>query len=322
MARVCELWFPKGSVDNQKKAGFYMDDMLKKQLDIMIKNVVNDWDFTLVISAGGEVRVGKSLLAMQIAAYWSYAMWTEHKKKVLFNVDNFVLLADDLIAKGNEMGKTAHYCALVYDEAGEALEGTKSMSTQTRQVTDYLRECGQYNFLNILVLPEFFALPRGIALTRSIALIDVSYTADENGEFQRGYFKFYSRKAKKKLYLNGKKFLNYHAAAHNFQGRFYKFYPIDEKRYREKKVEALQAREVKNINKEKTLLYVLVHYLATKYKVSPKDIAEDIYKEEYSIKIKPGKLNTMVKKVSEQLEARWDADTENREKKDAEKEAE
>lgn len=252
---------------------------------------------------------------MQIAAYWSYEMWMKHKKKVIFDVDNFVLLSDELIKTGNELGARAHYCPLVYDEAGEALEGTKSMSKETKQVTDYLRECGQYNFLNILVLPEFFSLPRGIALTRSIALIDVTYTSDAEGKFQRGYFRFFSRKAKKKLYLNGKKDLNYYAASHNFKGRFYKFYPIDEDKYRLKKVEALRAREAKTENREKTLLFTMWHYLMRQSKMSAKSIAEHIYEDYYGVKLNPRTVSTNVRKVDEMIESRWDNQKEEREAK-------
>ena len=56
---------------------------LKLQLDALIKNVVNDWDFTIIISGSGEVRVGKSTLAAQIATYWTYEMWRVHKRKTL-----------------------------------------------------------------------------------------------------------------------------------------------------------------------------------------------------------------------------------------------
>jgi hypothetical protein len=83
------------------------------------------------------------------------------------------------------------------------------MKQTTQAVRDYLRECGQYNMLNILVLPEFFDLPKGIALSRSIAMINVYWLPDKDGNFQRGFFKFYNKPDKKKLYLLGKKDLDY-----------------------------------------------------------------------------------------------------------------
>jgi hypothetical protein len=58
------------------------------------------------------------------------------------------------------------------------------------------------NLLTILILPDFFSLPRGIALTYSAFLLDVNYYADEEGMFQRGFYDFYSRPTKKKLYFH------------------------------------------------------------------------------------------------------------------------
>lgn len=247
--RVCMDKYPKGFSHN-KKDGFYLEKGLKTQLDILLKNIKNDWDFTILITGGGEVRVGKSVLAMQIAAYWTYKIEKIYGLKCKFTIeDNIVFDGKKLIEMGNKLGKNHPYSALIYDEAGADLEGVKVMSMMTQDVLDYYRECGQYNMLNILVLPEFFSLPRGIALSRSIFLIDVTYYADEELIFRRGYFKFYSRPNKKYLYLNGKKDLNYGAYKYDFHGRFYNFYPIDEDSYRLAKQEALVRRESKRRNK-------------------------------------------------------------------------
>jgi hypothetical protein len=93
-----------------------------------------------------------------------------------------------------------------------------------------------------LVLPDYFDLPKGIALNGSDFLIDVFALPDKDGKFVRGFFNFYSRPNKKLLYLKGKKELNYKAHSYDFHGRFYNFYPIDEQEYRTAKLEALQTR--------------------------------------------------------------------------------
>jgi hypothetical protein len=90
-----------------------------------------------------------------------------------------------------------------------------------------------------MVMPEFFDLPKGIAITRSIFLIDVGYSASKEGMFKRGSFRFYSRRHKKLLYMKGKKELNYNSHPYNFMGEFRNFYPIDEEEYRKSKIEAL-----------------------------------------------------------------------------------
>lgn len=263
MARVCEDWFPLGSYPKQRLPGIHMDDGIKAQIDVMIKNITNDWDFTIIITGGGEVRVGKSALALQIGTYWTYMMEKVHNIKVPFNAkQNIIFQWEKLIESGNELGSQHRYCCLIYDEAGETMEGTKSATQELRAVRDYLRECGQYNFLNILVLPEFFDLPKGIALTRSICLIDVNYNADKDGIFQRGYFNFYSRPRKKNLYLKGKKFLDYKAGQYSFSGTFNNGYGIiEDTNYRTTKREALRTREANSKDKVKLLAQTLTYIL-------------------------------------------------------------
>lgn len=299
MARVCEEWFPKGSRPHQAKDGFYMDNNLKNQLDLLIKNVTRDWDFTIIITGGGEVRVGKSMLELQIMAYWAYQMEKVHGIKVPFSIkENLVFNWDKLIEQGHKLAEITKYCPLGYDEAGETMEGTKTYSKELKAVRDYLRECGQYNFLNILVMPEFFDLPKGIALTRSIFLIDVYYTANAEGIFQRGYFRFYSRRQKKKLYLKGKKELDYYAATYNFDGMFHKFWTIDVEEYKKLKLEALRNRasNVKDVVRE--VRDVLMFILKVKYNLKNREISSLILQNS-SINIPEDTIKHIVFRVSE-----------------------
>lgn len=251
MVKVCQEWYPKGYHPKQLSDGFYFHEGLKKQIDYLLKNVKNDWDFTIIISGEGEVRVGKSVLAMQIAAYWTYQIEKIYGIKVPFSIEkNFVLDGKNLIKKGNELGQKGKYAALIFDEAGADLEGAKAMRASTQAVKDYLRECGQYNMLTILVIPEFFDLPKGVALNRSIFMVNVYYLSDQEGNFLRGYFKFYSRPNKKYLYLNGKKNLDYKAWKYDFYGNFINFYPIDEKEYRRLKAATLKKRDYMSVDKK------------------------------------------------------------------------
>jgi|GEM_PF-5968832 len=263
--RVCEKLLPKGSYKGQKKDGFPMNAVLKANLDALIKNVTKDWDFVLIISGGGMVRVGKSVLGLQIAAYWVDQLKKVHGVDVPFTAkENLVFHGNDLIKKGNALGKKYPNSVLIFDEAGADLEGIKVMRRTTQAVKDYLRECGQYNMLTILVLPEFFDLPKGIALSRADFLLDVYRCSDSTGLFRRGYFKFYSRPNKKQLYLRGKKELNYKAWKYDFRGEFSDAYPIDEEDYRTLKRIALKSR-AKLTSRElrlKEYLRGLVTYLA------------------------------------------------------------
>lgn len=273
MVRVCEDLFKKG-YQNTLKDGFRIHDMLKQQIDYYLKNVTRDWDFTIVICGEGEVRVGKSFLAAQLGQYWTSEIKRLYGIDVPFNLkQNYVFDGKDLIKKGNNLGAKHKYSVLVFDEAGADLEGTKSMLATTRAVKDYLRECGQYNMLTILVLPEFFDLPKGIALSRSDCMINVYYIADDEGIFNRGYFKFYNRPAKKMLYLTGKKTLNYNAWKQNFYGDFPNFFPLDLEGYKDSKQKALKKRESTTVDKRMLQRNVAWYILHKEFDMSMTDIA-------------------------------------------------
>ncbi len=118
MVKVCEKEYPKGTKSYQKSDGFYMHPILKAQIDILLKNIKNDWDFTIIITGGGEVRVGKSVLAMQIGAYWTSEIKRLYGKICPWNLkSNFVFQGEKLIKQGNELGINHPYSVLIFDEA-------------------------------------------------------------------------------------------------------------------------------------------------------------------------------------------------------------
>jgi len=256
MVRVCEnelpLEFVQSQVQRARLPGFDLDPLLKQQIDIYLKNIRRDWDFVIIISGEGEVRVGKSFLASQIAMYWTSEIKRLYGTTVPFNFkENYVFHGSELIVKGNKLGTKHPNSALIFDEAGADLEGVKVMKRTTQAVKDFLRECGQYNLLTILILPEYFDLPKGIAMSRSNCLINVYWKGDEKGYMNRGYYKFYSRPNKKYLYLNGKKTLNYNAWRSDFNGSFDNLFTLDLLEYKKIKRKALKSREVIGIREER-----------------------------------------------------------------------
>jgi hypothetical protein len=238
MARVCVEWFP--NPENPNLSGFFMDDFLKRELDIYLKNVKNDWDFTILISGQGEMRVGKSLIGLQICAYWTYQIEKLYGIKVPFNIkENLVLNGNELMKKGVALGEKYKYATLDYDEAADDLESSKVMKGSTQMIKDYLRKSAQFNMLNVIVQSEYFEVPKSIAISRACCLIDVYYDIKEDGKFERGHYNFYSRRQKKLLYLVGKKMLDYRCVKPDFKGTFNNFYPVDEQEYRKEKKDAL-----------------------------------------------------------------------------------
>lgn len=279
MAKVCADWYPMGSYKGQRSPGFYMHDNLKQTIDLWVKNVKNDWDFVVIISGQGTVRVGKSVLAQHIACYWTYAIWKAYDIEIPFTCeDNIVFHGGQLIKKGNKLGKKYKYGCLIFDEAGADLEGVKAMKKTTQNVKDFFRECGQYNMLNILCLSEFFDLPKGIATNRSNCLIDCYVTVDENDMWERGKFNFFSAPAKKKLYKYGKKEGDYKAAKPDFYGDWDNFYVLDPVEYKARKVEALKSREVVSQREETRTAYLkgCFKILLTDFGLTQRELATKI----------------------------------------------
>lgn len=310
---VCGDWFPVGTF-SKNIAGFPMNRLLKKQLDYMIKNVFNDWDFTFLICGEGEVRIGKSTLAQQISTYWTWSICHLQNIKLPHSVkENMVFVGSDLIKKGNWLGTNHKYSSLIFDEAGADIEGVKVMKQTTQAVRDYLRECGQYNMLNILVLPEYFDLPRGVAISRAIAMINVYWLPTEDGTFQRGYFKFYNKPDKKMLYLKGKQNLDYNAHPETFYGTFPRFYTYDEAEYKKAKTEALKNREQLNTKERRQyeVLYAYVKILKNKFGILPSQQTVLINENTRSIKVSEMFLSRFIKKMKRAFnedEGEWEFD--------------
>jgi len=233
--------------------GFWMDEWKIRELDTMIKAIDKDFDFIGLYSGRGGVRIGKSVNAMQDGLYITLEVRRKFKVDIPFNeIDNFAFKGDELIEKAK---KLPPYSVIIYDEAGSDLVGRKFMQATTQALLDFFRECGQLNLFFLCVLPDFFELPRSIAINRSTYLVDVDFKE----AFERGKFRFYGPKAKKLLYLMGKKWLDYDAYKPDFYGSFPNVYTIDEKAYRQRKFQALTGRskdETDKINKRETKAFV------------------------------------------------------------------
>lgn len=250
----------------------YMDGMIKNALDSLIYNVTSDWDFVIVISGDRMVRVGKSVLAMQICAYLADKLDTP------FGLDNIFFDSKEMIDQAQVMPK---HSLIQYDEGREGLAASKSMQRVTQDLIDFFNECGQLNHIFVIVLPDFFTLKEEIAIGRSEFMINV-YRSEDNilkdiyhdGEkialvkFDRGYFSFYNRYKKQELYDKAvsTRRRNYLMVSPNFRGRFTNVYTVDEATYRLKKKESL-ARFKQKHDEEK---------------LSPRMTAMQIFRQKYA----------------------------------------
>jgi len=219
------------------KQRFLMNRLLKQQLDIMINAALNDFDSLMIVD--GQIEgSGKSVLAQQMGFYLANTVGSK------FSVKNIVFTPKEFKAAVLNADK---YTVIIWDEAYKGANKFRIMSSINQSIMSLLQQIRQRNLFIILVLPYFFDLTSYVAIPRSWFLIHVYLKTqidiyDQEAQidfnksvFERGHFRFYSRKAKKTLYFRGKKEYNYNAGRGDFIGNFPNHYTVDEAAYKEKK---------------------------------------------------------------------------------------
>jgi len=252
MVKVCIPDYPAGSFKGQKTPGFYMDGALSENLDIYARKISDDMQFLGICSSSTfEVRTGKSTLIQQIGSYYTDRVNFHNKTKITFNEKNIVFRSEDLIKRANELPK---HSILILDEGDDLTEHHSSKIA--RELKRFFRKSGQLNLFIMLILPNFFELPKNYAISRSNFLINVKFF----GEFSRGYFEFYSFNQKKWLYIRGKKNEDWSVASPSFKGRFIGLYTIDEALYRKMKDEDLKNQDEATKERKLTKSQILKRY--------------------------------------------------------------
>lgn len=242
---------PRSSINtlsNGKVAKF--DAYLRDELNSLLWNINNDWDFVLLVSGDGMVRTGKSVLALNVGAYLADNMGTPFTLKSNVFFEGKLMMEAAKNAPPNSV--------FIYDEAREGLATAKRFKEIQEKLIDFFNECGQLNHVFILVLPDFFGLHWELATNRSELLLNVYRTANPGERylnkadrlkgfkspvtiFKRGQFEFYSRRRKQTLYWKSKRsgLRQYNLGKPNFVGSFSNNYPVDEQEYRAMKRDAL-----------------------------------------------------------------------------------
>ena len=198
------------------RGGLYIDGYHKKNLDTAKTVVKKDWDMVFVYD--GYEGTGKSVKMMQDAFYCDPTLTLN---RITFNPKDFK----------EAVKKAKKYQAVCLDEAYGGLSSKGAMSAINKAIVQMLTVIREKNLFIFIVLPTFFDLQKYVALWRSRVLIHV-YADDD---FNRGYFEFYDKHRKLKLYVSGKKFYSYSGAKPNFRGSFTNTYVVDEQSYRDKK---------------------------------------------------------------------------------------
>ena len=212
--------------DDAKGTEFYIDGILKDNLDKIKPYVLKDWDMCFIFS--GIEGGGKSTMAMQIARYLSGDRFTlDH---VCFGPEEFMkkIRQPDLLKPGD---------SLILDESF-MINSRSTMSELNRKFLAILSECRQKQLFLLIVCPNFFDLDKNLALWRSRGMFYIYHD-----KMQRGFFKYFTYNDKKKLYIGGKKFYNYNFTKHSLSGRFTKYIPVDHEEYKRRKLKAFEIRQ-------------------------------------------------------------------------------
>ncbi len=279
------------------KQGYGLENYLVENMAGIPSFLKKGWDVVGIISGHGNVRTGKSTMAFQLAYFiaWMLAggeMGLEGDKlgkilkrptnKVKFDLDNIVFTAEDLMERAHKLPRNS---VIVYDEGRTGLDSKSAMMALNRVMEDFFQECGQYGHVILIVLPNFFKLHEDYATARSIFLIDVYH--DEN--FNRGYYSFFSKLQKEKLYFFGKKRIGttakYSATKADFYGRFSNWIPFDRDIYDAAKKKALDKKRLSKkdirISKQRD---ILIYLYKDQVGLSSKEISEAI-REEFGVVI-------------------------------------
>jgi len=210
------------------KLQYYIAPNIKHMLDkAKLEVSKKDWDRVYIID--GEEGSGKSLLGLQIGCYLDPTL---NLDRIIFTGEEFSRAIE--LAEKNQ--------CIIFDEAFNGLDSTGAMSKINRLIVRKLMECRQKNLFIIIILPTIFLLQKYAAVFRSKGLFHVYATSKGD----RGYYRVYNKLNKKLLYLLGKKLYSYSKPYVKNSYRFYGNYPLDEQKYRNKKLETLNEQKDEN----------------------------------------------------------------------------
>jgi len=175
-------------------------------------------------------NTGKSTFAKQLAAYCGSAFGRN------LTLNNIVFTGKDLM---DRIDAAKIGTPIIFDEAIMDMASQDAATEMQRILIKKFTLIRKKRLFIFIVIPSIFMLRKYFAIYRTRVMIN-SYCPDG---ITRGFFKAYSFKNKKTLYLRGWKEMNMAACAPNFSGRFPDTtgFFIDEDEYERKKDEAIKA---------------------------------------------------------------------------------
>lgn len=215
------------AVFTYKGNSFSIDNRLDRDLRLKVYPdlMKNDKDNVFIVD-GGE-GTGKSKFADILGAHAGLHMNSD------YNIGCVCLSPEEFRTRIQDCPKRS---VVIYDEAHRGMGSRRALSEINNILVDLMMEMRQKNLFVLIVMPTFFMLDKYAALFRTKGLFHV-YEKDR----KRGFWCFFNEKNKLRLFVVGKKLLNYNVMKRpHYRGRFYNQWSINEADYRAKKLKVFK----------------------------------------------------------------------------------
>lgn len=257
-----------------KGTGYHIGDNLKSKWDKLKDGKLTKHDEDRFYVIDGREGSGKSLFAMQQAAYIDPTILENEGKKILpricFTPEEF------LYAIRHTKSTAGETKAIIFDEAFRGMSSKGSISAVNKKVVQALMEMRQNNLVVFLVSPSFYLLELYPAMMRSNALFHVV----KDRKSKRRIVRIFGFESKAKLYQIGlRKGWGYPIKTSNKVNFFNKYPGGDEfeQAYRKKKRDSLreEGKQEESISKwkvQRTLAIKTLYNLLGSYEKVSEEI--------------------------------------------------
>jgi hypothetical protein len=243
-----------------KEISFFIEPWIKERFDNKVIPDLEKKDKDCVIAIDGREGSGKTWLGLQWCKYIDPSF---NLNRVTFTPEEF----REVIHKAKK-GQ-----AVMFDEAFTGFSSRAALSGVNRTLISLMMQIRQKNLFIVIVLPTIFLLDKYISLFRTRIL---AHVYENKG--RRGFFRIYSSSKKRYLIMDKKARTYSYGIRSKKKGRFYGVFAlgdeIEEKKYRDKKIKALETAEknpmtssaVKYREQRDIMMYVLRKELKLSYR--------------------------------------------------------
>lgn len=244
----------------KKEVSYFLEPWIKKSFDKKVIPDLEKKDKDCVITIDGKEGSGKSWLGLQWCKYIDPS----------FNLDRVTFTPEEF---REAIYKAKKGQAVMFDEAFVGFSSRAALSGVNKTLISLMMQVRQKNLFVVIVLPTIFLLDKYISLFRTRVL---AHVYENKG--RRGFFRIYSSTKKRYLIMDKKARTYSYGIRSKKKGRFYGVFALgdsnEEKKYRDRKIKALQMAEkapmtssiVKYREQRDLMMYILRKQLNLPYR--------------------------------------------------------